>query len=899
MNKAGGKGIKTSLIFLILWFFILKSFHVEAKGVTVSEIEIQGLHSISREEFLYLLNIHKGRTIDEESVRLSIKRAFLKGFFEDIAVKASEDEESEVIITVKERDIVNDIFIEGDYPFSEKTVKKLYLLKEDDIIRCDIIEKAEKRLKQDLEIRGFPHASIHSRIKRLKEPNRVDLYLSVDTGKPLTIKKINIFGDEDSEIKAVVRLSEGDVFDRTVLEKDIERIKGYYKKQGHFKPVIGPYSFVDGVLNISVNPGKRLQISIEGNNSFSTKTLMKEMPFFTAEDFGDDIVEEAVHRILSVYHTEGYPFAQVAPVISSKDNLILLNFFIFEGPEIQVGNISFTGNTLKEENLKEIMELKEGKEYNPDLIDEDREKLEEVYLALGYLSARIEEFQTIYDEDSQKMDILVSVHEGTKTIIGNVIITGAEQISEEKIRNTIYLKQGDTYNEVDIADARFRILDLYSKSGFPEATVTVNRSFEDHKASVIFDIHEGPETHFGKVIITGNRKTRYEVIKRELQHEEGMLFDYGILTKERQKLYKLGLFSDIDIEVLDRYDHKKDILMKIREGKAGSVELSLGYAEYELYRSILDLSYRNLWGMNRQASMRFELSSLERRLVVQYYEPWFLGRPIPFRTFLLNEEKKEINIDTRETRYRLLRNSATAGIEKKLSESLKSEIYYEFSVVKTFDVKPDVILSREDTGTLLISGLRLGIIYDTRDHPFYPKKGLLSGISTKLTAPVFLSETDFIKLVFYCNAYREIFRGIVLAASFRGGVAQGFFDTQELPIVERFFLGGRTTVRGYDQDTLGPKGSDGTPTGGNAFLMENLEIRMSIGRGIGLVAFLDGGNVWLDIKDIDPSDFKFTTGIGLRYNTPVGPIRIDYGHKLQREKDESAGEVHFSIGHAF
>jgi outer membrane protein insertion porin family len=139
----------------------------------------------------------------------------------------------------------------------------------------------------------------------------------------------------------------------------------------------------------------------------------------------------------------------------------------------------------------------------------------------------------------------------------------------------------------------------------------------------------------------------------------------------------------------------------------------------------------------------------------------------------------------------------------------------------------------------------------------------------------------------------------VLATSFRGGLAKGYNDTTDLPLVERFFLGGRSTVRGYEQDTLGPKGSDGDPTGGNSFLMENFEIRTYLGRGIGLVAFLDGGNVWTDVESIKLRDFKFTTGLGLRYNTPVGPIRIDYGYKLDKEKGESSGEVHFSIGHAF
>jgi outer membrane protein insertion porin family len=329
------------------------------------------------------------------------------------------------------------------------------------------------------------------------------------------------------------------------------------------------------------------------------------------------------------------------------------------------------------------------------------------------------------------------------------------------------------------------------------------------------------------------------------------------------------------------------------------VELSLGYAEYERYRGVLDIGYRNLFGMNRQASLRLELSSLEKRYIIQYHEPWFLGYPLHFRTYILGEDREELNVDTRDTLYRITRHTVSSGIEKKIGENVKAELYYEFSLVNTFDVQPDIVLSREDTGTLVISGARLGVIYDTRDNPFNPTKGLFSGVTVKFTSPIFLSETHFVKLILYGNTYHKMASWLVLAASLRGGVAQGYRDTTELPIVERFFLGGRTTVRGYIQDGLGPKGADDNPIGGNAYLMENLEMRAAITDSLGVVAFLDGGNVWLKIDEMNLNDVKFTTGLGLRYNTPVGPIRVDYGHKLQREKGESAGELHFSIGHAF
>ena len=869
-----------------------------AAAAITGEIEIHGLSSIGKDELLYMLDIQPGGFIDAGSIRQGIKRAFLKGIFEDISVETTDAEKVNVMIRVRERDFIKAIHIRGDYDLPKKTIKELFLLKEGQGLICDMLEKAVKDMPSKLAVLGFPMARVSAEVERLKDPNRVNIQLKVDTGEPEKIKKIMPVRDSD-EIKFLMRLSEGDIFNQSILQKDIEKIKANYKSKQYYKPVIGPYTFSNGILYLSVDPGKRLRISLEGNENVSTRTLLKEMPFFEAEDFNDDIVEETLQRMLTVYHLKGYPMAQIAPVITSRDDSIIVSFFIFEGPEVKTGKLSFAGNILKEKSLKDMLSLKEGKPYNPDLLETDRETLQNFYLALGYLSAAVAEFQTRYNEGSQEMDIVISINEGIKTEIEKVSVAGQKLVSDTEIMKSINLKPGNSYNEIDIYDARLRVIELYNNKGFPDATVSVKSDIADQKATITFQIDEGALTLFGKVIVTGNQNTNYKVVKRELQQQEGVPFDSSILGKERQKLYKLGLFTDVDMQALDRYEDKRDVLMKLREGNAGALEFGFGYSDYEKYRGFLDVGYRNLWGMNRQASIRFELSSLEKRLILQFYEPWFMDKALAFRAFLLSEEKKELNIDTKDTLYRLTRHTATAGFEKKFGEHVKTEIYYEFSVVNTHDVQPDVVLSKEDTGTLIISGWRLGVFYDSRDNPFYPAKGIFSGITLKFTSPLFFSETDFVKLTAYYNFYHEVMKRVVLAASVRGGVAQGYFHTDELPIVERFFLGGRTTVRGYEQDTLGPKGSDGNPTGGNVFLMENLEARVPLSNSLGLVAFLDGGNVWMKISDINPKDIKFTTGLGLRYNTPVGPLRVDYGYKLQREKGESAGEVHFSIGHAF
>ncbi|MDP2157697.1 MAG: BamA/TamA family outer membrane protein, partial [Nitrospirota bacterium] len=403
------------------------------------------------------------------------------------------------------------------------------------------------------------------------------------------------------------------------------------------------------------------------------------------------------------------------------------------------------------------------------------------------------------------------------------------------------------------------------------------------------------------------------VIKREIAHDEDSPYSFNILGQERQKLYKLGLFNDVDIETLDAGGDKKDLLVRVKEGNAGYFEFGFGFAEYEHFRSFLEVGYRNLFGLNRQGQFRAELSSLERRFILQYFEPWFMGTTLPLRVVFLQEQRKELTIPGRIVRYELERYTLSAGVEKKLTDRSKGEFYYEFSLVRTTNVQPDVILSREDAGTLAISSVRSSLVYDSRDNPFVPKKGILAGITVKIASPVLLSQSHFAKMTAAASIFQQLHKRVVLGLSVRGGIAYGFGQTTELPIVERYFLGGRSSVRGYEQDMLGPKGSDGNPTGGNAFAMGSLELRTDVGRSISIVPFFDFGSVWINTGDFSSSDIRYTAGIGLRYATPVGPLRVDYGYKLNRGEicvdrnppappqcsPESRGAIHFSIGHAF
>jgi outer membrane protein insertion porin family len=886
-----------TVLFLLLGFFLSLSA-LPAGAAVAGKISVLGLHSFGRSELLDLLDLKEGAYTDAEQISKGIKRAFLKGVFDDISVETDEGDPAAITVRVRERDIISRIRLLGDYRLSAKTVRNLLLFKEDEAMRYDLIDEARRDLGQKYADSGYPGALISIETAGTGRPYRVDLLVSVEPGPPVLVRKIKV-SDNGVVSHTDFRISEGDVYDQFRIKNELLRVRERLRKEGYYHPEVGPYGYHDGDLFIAVDPGKQLRVTVHGNSSVSTKDLMREVPFFEVESFSDEIVDEAVNRMLALYRKEGYPFAQIAPVVKDSGKESEVTFFVFEGNRIAVGTISFSGNTIAGQGLKNVMDMKEKGRYNPDLEDRDKEKLTEFYNALGYLEASVRKFEAIIHVQTLTADIAISIDEGARTTISSIEIQGAEPSLVPKLLSDIAIQKGDPYNEVDISDARFRILDYYANEGYANIDVAVRRSIQRHSAAILFAVSGGERTTIGKTIITGNRSTRYEVIKRELQSGEGGAYSFRTLAQERQRLYKLGLFTDVEIEARDTGKFVNDLLVRVREGNAGFVEFGFGYAEYEQFRGYAEVGYRNLWGLNRQGMLRTELSSLEQRIILQYYEPWAFGRRLPFRALFTHENRKEITIPGRQVRYRLDRYSLSAGVERTLSHTLKTELYYDFSLVSTTDVQPDVVLSKEDVGTLAISSIRTSLVYDTRDNPFDPARGVLAGLTLKAASPLLFSETNFVKITIHGSLFHQLHRRIILALSARGGLAFGFGATNELPIVERFFLGGRSSVRGYEQDGLGPKGQDGNSQGGNAFAMGSIELRANLGKGFGLVPFFDFGNVWAGARDFSASDIRFTTGLGLRYATPVGPLRVDYGYKLNKDKGDRSSEIHFSVGHAF
>ncbi|MCX8031391.1 MAG: outer membrane protein assembly factor BamA [Thermodesulfovibrionales bacterium] len=896
---------KTFLIKLIVFvsifvFLSITNIQVSAKELyfssPIKKIEIEGLFSMDKSELLNLLQIKEGKVLNKNSLKIGIKRAFLKEIFEDIIVSTNEDF-SKIHIKVIEKKIVKKINIIGNNYFSDKFIKKNILFKIGDRLNLMKIKYSINNLVKEMRLRGFPESKIDYSIEPIGT-FMCNINIYIQEGDPELIKDI-IIEDPTTAISSFIKISKGEPYDQIKL-KELERnVKNFFLKEGYINANLKHFFNVNtGTLHIIFTKGKRLDINFIGNENFDKRTLLDEVFYYELIEFNLENLEEMVSRLTLYYHQHGFPSISVVPILEEDKERIILNFYLYEGVRVKIDMIKLLGTSIDIEKVKAILDNKEKKYLDITSVATDRENIIEFYRSLGFLDVEVSEPTINIINDLATIEYLIK--EGEKTYISNISFKNNKVFTDFDLRKEITLKPNTPYNEVDVSESRRKIVTLYNKAGFLNAKVLVESTFSNNLADITFLINEEEQIFFGENIIVGNQITKSKVIERELERKEKLPLDYTILFKEKQKIQKLGLFSDIETKLSDYvYDQKRDIIYSLQESNFGALEFGIGYGEYEKYRLFFDLYYKNISGMNRVGNLRTELSSLEQRLILNYTEPWFLGEKISLKSLILMENKRERSLDTKETLYKLRRHTASLGLQKTLEYNFKTDLFYDFSVVKTWDMKPDIILSREDTGTLIISGVRLALIYDSRDNPFEPSEGFLAGASFKVASSIFFSQTDFLKMMFYANKYTKIAEKLVFAFSIKGGIAKGFNKTLEIPIVERFFLGGRTTVRGYAEDTLGPKGADNNPTGGNTFIMGNLEMRFYAGKNLGIVGFLDGGNIWQKTKIFELSNLKFTSGIGIRYQTPAGPLRIDYGHKLNREKGESRGELHFSIGHAF
>lgn len=559
----------------------------------------------------------------------------------------------------------------------------------------------------------------------------------------------------------------------------------------------------------------------------------------------------------------------------------------------------------------------------------------------------------------------ITVNEGPRTLLGDISFEGNAHLSQDRLRALVASRPGDPYYAPRLSADRETVLLEYLNEGFASADVQVapTLSPDGTTASIVFAIAEGPQTLVDHILIVGNTKTNEQVIRNELLFESGEPLGLADLNESRRRLSALGLFRRVQITELSHGSSARhDVLVTVEEAPAttvsygGGVEAARrlreagpgGEAEerFEIApRGFFDIGRRNVGGKNRSVNL-YTRTSLregtateedpdpsigfsEYRIVGTYREP----RPFGLAGDLIVTGALEQGV---RTSFNFVRKGVTAEIIRPLSPRIRVSGRYSFSTTRTFD--ETLTLEEQATIDRVFPQVRLSafsgaISRDSRNDIVEPSDGMFISAEGSVAARALGGQVGFVKSYGQVLWFRRLpgDRGIVLATRAAVGLADGFPSTvqeidengelvertiEDLPASERFFAGGDTTIRGFKLDSVGTQCGPGAepscqgtitergfPRGGNALIVLNGELRVPLWKSFGAAAFVDGGNVFERFGDFDLGNLRGAAGFGIRYRSPIGPIRFDLGFNMNRQliggRLESRVEPHFSIGHVF
>jgi outer membrane protein insertion porin family len=871
------------------------------------------------EQIMPLIGLKPGDVYSGQAVRDGITLLYLKGLFRDIRVEAFEEQGGvRLEYTFLPVTVVDRIVVRGNHELSTTAVTGTMPNVTGKELREDKLPALGTDIIALYQAEGYFETTVSFRAEQLAEPHRVALHVYIVEGAPTTIGEISFTGNtvfNETALRGVMKSRAGSQFRRDLLlDRDKEAILEKYMDAGYPTAKAGPVdiSFRDhkAYVRIVVSEGPRLAVRFTGNRALSASKLKQALLFSSEHDLSDAVIDSSADRIRSLYRERGYADVVVDVNKTAAPDGLDLDFSISEGQKLKVERIAFRGNTVfTAKEIKKQMALQgtgwfswfTSPPFRQDLLDKDVDNILDRYLEAGYLAADVKS-TVARSADGREAFVTIEIAEGPRTLTGAVALEGNTVLSSTELLDKMSLKPGDPFNERLVDEDRYRILTAYSNKGFLYARVDVDRTPRDRTMDLRYRITEDRQVRIGRIILRGNERTKDYVIMRELLVKPGDPYNYGDILASQQRIYHLGYIRLAKFEPIHpgEKEYVQDMLLTVEERPAGAMEFGLGYGDLDRLRGYVELSYRNLWGTAKYTSLRYEESDILKRAIFNFQEPWFLDRKLEAKFSLVWSDSERLNSDTREIYYKTRKTSASFGVEKSY-EKLKPSLTYLFENVVNYQVKAAAQLTPEDSGRVLVSSLSPALILDLRDDVFNPRRGALYGIIVKEALREFFSEADFSKITVQASWFLPI-DNAVAAFSARAGMAWPFRDTPEVPLHERFYVGGGTTVRGFTQDSIGPGSLDPNgdliPQGGASMAVFNAELRLNPGEGLGFVLFADAGNVWPG-QEINLNGLRASYGVGVRYGTPVGPLRLDYGQKIHRLPGETPGEVHFNISNTF
>jgi outer membrane protein insertion porin family len=728
---------------------------------------------------------------------------------------------------------------------------------------------------------------------------------------PVLVKELLVQGNrrvQEAVILGRVSAKVGTPFQPTRLAEDLRSIFAL----GFFDDVQMRVEDFEGGVKVTFVVVERpfvRDIVFSGNKKLDAAALSEKIDLRLGSVYNPVEVNKATEKIKEAYEQEGYFEVTVnSDVEKLPDGDVTVTFRIVEGRKITIDRVVIDGaHGVSPRDIKAVMATQERDYYvlpgtvQRQKLDEDVERIVQLYNDHGYIQARVESTDVQIDRERAKAVITVVVVEGPQFRVGGVDVTGTVVLPVEEVKRRVLLKPGDVFSRSRLRDSSKAITDLYSAIGraSADATPEIVQDIPNRRINITFEIIEGPEVTVERINISGNTRSQEKILRREIPMAEGDLFTSQKLARARQRLVNLNYFETVNATTTPGPTKDKIIVnIDVVEKPTGLFSIGGGYSSQDSFIGTIDLSQRNFLGRGWELFLRLRGGAQTQQGQIGFTEPWLFDRPLSAGFDLFNNRRVF-------TEYTVNSLGGDIRLGHPIGEFSRINAIYRASQDRISDVADNASVNLLDQeGTFYTSMIGVALSRDTRDSVFEPTRGGNSTIAFDFAGIGFgqqwfritSSVTQFFSLP------TPWFQG-VLGVRASGGYSLGWGD-DPVPLFERFYLGGANSIRSFKAQEVSPRDSSGTRIGGNVQALGNIEYTVPLFFGIRIAAFYDVGNVWgPDISTatnfFDSLDIKQAIGLGVRWVSPFGPIRVDYGVNPNPKAGEAFGNFNFSVGSAF
>jgi outer membrane protein assembly complex protein YaeT len=577
--------------------------------------------------------------------------------------------------------------------------------------------------------------------------------------------------------------------------------------------------------------------------------------------------------------------------------------------EWRVENFVITGNkAISEEELRNEMLTKVRPWYqfwsarpvfDPVTFESDLGRLRRFYEARGYYHAEIAEDLST-DESNSRVGISIRIDEGPPVVIGAVEVNVTSDLAEDQrpaLPDSLPVATGDVFREAAYLEAEQKLREVFLRNGFAhvDSTRRAEISLENRQAQIEYSLTPGPPTVFGATEIRGTSNVEPNLIERELAYRSGEIFSSEKVAATRAKLLALDLFSSVRVAPEPTTGNPPVVPMavEVTDKPHREIKVGVGYSTEEEFRGQLEWRHLNWLGGGRQLSAQAKYSSVSASGAVDLVQPHFFT-PAAKGTLSFKYEQQE------EDTYHRNFGRFLPKVDHQFMPGLSGFVGFRAEYNKLFEISQ---ATEQALGNIRkrgwVSGPALGIVWNTTDNLFEPKKGAVLSLTLEQAGAIWGGSYRFYKITGEAKKYYDIGWDTILAARVKLGLGDAIGAKDRFPLFERFYAGGENSVRGYGRRRLGPLSDDDDPLGGLSLLEGSLELRRPIWRDLGGAVFVDFGQVATRPFDVRVTNLDFSAGFGFSYKTPVGPVRLDVGFPFQKPPKDRPWQIHFSIGALF